>query len=519
MEFAEQIVELRLRGYICVQPLTKIMYTNGVTYYFKKGQYFTCYDENDPEWKSVIFNSDLKKLGYMYSDKVNLRIEKATATISSSCADPSVWCVETAKSNTVNMFTQLNMIKVRAALDAAGSGIEVAEYCGVVPVFKDPAPSSEISCWAVETKKMRDIFIASNEAEIKSFVEKWELMKYLDTNGKLIALDKYEMRNTDGAIRRVDDIKKRHVEGVVPLLRVTIEGKTTPKSFERHRVYMSTFKMHERRTHQDFVDHIDGDDSYNVPWNYRWVSRVENELAKHSKMARRVVPDIDALTAMYGEPSDPVVWNGWTFHRNMWIIRPNEPYEKRFVKRIVSGGDYPSIKVALKDIKGVPMKSRHILCHMIVAYLDRANLPISKGTRKYMKSADLSKSYFATSPMTDLEFADALKKCGLVIMHSDDDKSNYSFDNLEIGTISENQLGRQDNPATTLRKRVKIIDVVSKKCIWIFGSHNEAAAFLGVTKPAVSNSTRFNGTREMATYRKTTSKKTGMKYYVVDAAA
>ena len=51
---------------------------------------------------------------------------------------------------------------------------------------------------------------------------------------------------------------------------------------DKHRAYMSTFKPHERRTHQDFIDHIDGDDSNNVPWNYRWVSIAENMLAKHA---------------------------------------------------------------------------------------------------------------------------------------------------------------------------------------------------------------------------------------------
>jgi len=513
MEFAEQIIELKSRGYICIQSLRKLLYTNGVTYYFKKGLYFTCYHENDPEWKSVVFNSNLKKLRFTRYGRVQLRIERASATISSSCADPSVWCVETAKSDTVNMYTVLNTKKVRAALDAAESGIEVAEYCGIVPVFKDPAPSSEISCWAVETKKMRDILIASNETEIKSLVEKWELVKYLDENGKLIAFDKYEMRNTDGAIRRVDD--KRLIVANVPLLSVTINGETVRKGVERHRAYMSTFKMHERRTHQDFVDHIDGNDSNNAPWNYRWVSRAENNLAKHSERARQVVPDIDALTAIHGEPSDPVVWEGWTFHSNMWIIRPNETKYKRYIA-LVGSGEYPSINVTLKDAND-KMKERHIKCHMIVAYAFRANLKISKGTQKYLKVANLPAKYFVESPMTDVEFSDALKTGGLVIMHTDDDKSNYRLSNLKIGTLSENQLGRQDNPATTSRKRVKLIDVVSKKCIWIFGSYTEAAAFLGVTQSIVSNAARFNGTREMTTYRKTTNPKTGAKYYIVDA--
>ena len=249
------------------------------------------------------------------------------------------------------------------------------------------------------------------------------------------------------------------------------------------------------------------------------MSRVENNFAKHSERVRCVVPDIDELdklTAINGEPSGPVVWNGWTFYRNMWIVRPNEPYEKRFVACITSGRKYPVILVTLKDSDNVPMKPRSIKCHMIVAYKYRANLKISEGTRKYLKSADLSKSFFATSPMTDVEFTDALKTGGLVIMHSNDDKSNYNFNNLKIGTRSENGIARHDNPTTTSRKRVKLIDVVSEKCIWIFGSHTEAAAFLGVTQSMVSYAATFNRTREIAEYRKTTNPKTGATYYIVD---
>jgi hypothetical protein len=426
MEFAEQIIELKRRGFICIQPLEKLMNTNGITDYFKKGRYITCHKENDIE--TTIFDSNLKKLGWTGSDGVLLTIERATATISSSCAEPSAWCVETAKRDTVNMYTYLNTKAIRAALIAAGSGIEITENCGIVPVFTYAVPSSHVSYYAVETKKMRDTLIASNETKIKSLIEKWELLKYLvNIDGTLITFEKYEMRNTDGAIR---DVKtKRIIEADAPVLCVMIDGKIIRKRIEPHRAYMSTFKMHERREHQYEVDHIDGNHSNNVPWNYRWVSRAENNLAKHSEMARCVVPEINALkklTSIHGEPSDPVVWNGWTFHRNMWIVRPNESRDKRFVA-LVGSDEYPVICVTLKDIDNNPMKVRIILCHMIVAYVFRTRLKISEGTLKYLESADLSESYFATSPMTDVEFAAELKKGGLVIMHSDDDKSNYSL--------------------------------------------------------------------------------------------
>ena len=167
MEFAERIVELKRRGFICIQLLEKLMKTNGVTNYFKKGQYITCHKENDIE--TTIFDSKLKKLGFTGSDGVQLMIERASATISSSCTEPSAWCVETAKRDTVNMFTVLNTKAIRAALIAAESGIEITENCGIVPVFTHAVPSSRVSHYAVETKKMRDTLIASNETKIKSF--------------------------------------------------------------------------------------------------------------------------------------------------------------------------------------------------------------------------------------------------------------------------------------------------------------------------------------------------------------
>jgi len=470
----------------------------------------------------VIFNSKLEKLGWTGRDSVQLVIKEATATRSSSYSttEPSEWCVQKAEIDTMNRYAYFNTIKLRAALDAVDSGIEVAEYCGIVPVFTYAVPSSIVSHWAVETKTMRDTLVASIKTALEErqrrLVENWVVVKYIDENGNVFTFELYEMCEFTGAIRNVHT--KQIIKSLMPTLCIVINGTTTTKTIKKHRAYMVTFRMHERRTHQDTVDHFDGDHSNNVPWNYRWVSTTENGFAKHSEMANRIVPDIDALTAKYGEPFGPVAWNGWNLYQNMWIVRPNEPYEKRFVAYITSGHQYPRIKVTFKDSNN-KSKYQKILCHKLVAFVHRADLAVSDKTKEYLKSADLPESYFAESPMADdVAFSNALKAGGLVIMHfPDNDKSNYCVSNLMIGTYSENQLDRQDNPVTTLRKRVKIIDVVSKKCIWIFGSHAEAAAFLGVTQSAVWRAATFNRTRKMATYRKTKSKKTGAKYYIVDA--
>jgi hypothetical protein len=523
MEIVERIKELERRGYKCVRPLIdNLPYTDGVTRTFDK-QYFTCYDEKDPERKLVIFNSKLEKLGATGSDRVTLRIKEATATRSSlyPTTEPSAWCVEKAEIDMMNRYANFNTIKLRAALDAVDSGIEVAECCGIVPVFPHPVPSSFVSHWAVETKTMRDTLVAAIKTALEErqrlLGENWELVKYIDENGIVITFELYEMCEFTGAIRHV------HTKQIIKKssrlrLCIAINGKTTRKTIKPSRAYMSTFRMGEKRTHQDFVDHIDGDDSNNVPWNYRWVSTSENGLVKHSGRARYTVPDIDALTAKYGEPSGPKKLEGWTIYDNMWIIRPNESYEKRYVTYIVPGHKYPRIGVTFKDSDN-ESKSRNILCHKLVAFVHRATIAVSDKTKEYLKSVNLPASYFAESPMADdVAFSDALTAGGLVIMHfPDNDVSNYRVSNLMIGTYSENGIDRQDNPATTSRKSVKIIDTVSKKCIWIFGSYTEAAAFLGVTVSAVWRAATFNGTRKIEEYRKTKSKKTGAKYYIVDA--
>ncbi len=572
MEIEEQIIaELEAHGHKGVRPLDKITYTNGVTYIFYKGQYFACYDENDPEWKLVIFNSKGEKLETTGSDLVTLRIKEATATVSSTRPEPSSWCVRQAEIDTKNMYVYFNTIKLRAALDAADSEIEVAEFCGIVPVFKynnNIVPSSEISRYAIEPKEMRDALLAANETEITSLPEKWVPLMYIkgetertkltDTQRKII-MRNYEIRNTDGAIRNIKTkvlingdammLSATEIDTTIEMvlsvteidaalemtMRITEKSTKIQMGVKKHRAYMSTFKPHERRPHQDFIDHIDGNDSNNVPWNYRWVSRAENCLAKHSGMAHRIDPDIEKLTSKYGEPSDAVEWNnGWTFHSNMWIFYPDK--KTKDIKRIGSSGcKYPTIGVTLKDIKGVPMKPRNIMCHMIVAYLFRADIQISAGALEKLASARLSESYFKDFTSSYFEFANTLAKYGLVIKHTDNNKSNYHASNLEIGTPSDNGLDRHDNLATTLRKRVKITDIDSGTS-QIVGSHAEAAKRTKVSQRTVSDAARFNRTCEEeaakdnderceeakdndedAKKRKiTTSKTTGMKYYFVN---
>jgi hypothetical protein len=173
------------------------------------------------------------------------------------------------------------------------------------------------------------------------------------------------------------------------------------------------------------------------------------------------------------------------------------------------------IIVTLKDINNNSMKPRNILCHMIVAYLFRAGIQISKGALEKLASAGLSASFFADFTSSYFDFAKKLAKYGFVIKHADNDKSNYRVSNLEIGTPSENGLDRHDNLATTGRKRVKITDIASGTS-QIFGSRTEAATYTKVPHTTVLRTARFNMTRDIATYRKTKNPNTGAEYYIVD---
>ena len=504
--------ELKRLGYTDVLPLEKLLYTDGKTYEFPHGKYFACHKENDTE--SSIFNSKLEKLGIEARDSVTLRIENAASH------NPSEWSVRREKTKTTSVCQQFNTKKIRAALRASDAGIQITEYCGIVPVFKYDPPSSFVSHYEIEMKDMRDRLISANKFEIEQLPEIWLPIKYSNggrrgrknqwTAAHHEVVSRYEMRNTDGAIRNKET--KKILGANTSMLRGMVGVTMIQVGVERHRAYAYTFMEHKRRD-QDCVDHIDGDHANNAPWNLRWVSAADNCLAKHTAMTERIVPDMVALHDTHGAPLDPKMWNGWTFHSNMWITRPDKKTE--FVA-FSTEGTYPRIGASLKDENG-KIEKRNIQCHQIIAYLYR--VPTSELASDHLETTlGKCRDHFQTFDGTNFEYVQELKSCGLVIMHDDDDKSNYSFENLTIGTRSENGKARHANPETTSRKRVDILDTTTRKRIRTCDSQITAAEWLKRCKTKISKDVCINRTREIGSYRVTTHKLTGVAYYVVDAA-
>ena len=492
------VAELKGRGYD-VRPLEKLVYTDGKTYEFPHGMYFACHAESDTE--SSIFNSKMKKLGYGSNGQVALTI-KATNDAAAS------------------LRQAFNTKKIRAALRACDAGIPIAEYCGIVPVFKYDPPSSFVSHYEIEMKDMRDRLISANKIEIEKLPEIWMPIKHPNggrrgnknrwtvAHHEVVAM--YEMRNTDGAIRH------RHSKKILgentSMLRGMVGDTMIQVGIQRYRAYMWTFMEHKKREHQNIVDHIDGDHANNAPWNLRWVSEAENNLAKHTARTEYVVPDIKVLHEMHGAPSDPMEWHGWTFYSNMWITRPDKTV---FVARSTTD-TYPVIGASLKDENG-KIENRRIYCHQIVAFLHR--IPTSELASDHLETTlGKCRDHFLTFDGTYFEYARELESYGLHIMHDDDDKSNYSFENLTIGTRSENGKARHANPETTGRKRVDILDTKTHKRIRTCDSQIEAAEWLKHCQASISITVRINRTCKAGSYRVTTHKLTGATYHVVDAA-
>ena len=522
-------------------------YTDGITYIFGTGKYFSCRNEIDPG--TTIFNSHGKKLGWTGKDQVNLTIKGCIAT-SSESTEASEWCVRRATKYVAKGTQVFNTLKLWAALIAISEGVCITENCGIFPIFKNEIPSkddvnydtswnqtSEIKRYAIEMKVDRDKIIKAKELRIKSLAKEVKTVVYVpteidkkvdkltDAQRKIIA-DNYTIQNTDGEICN----KKSGcvLTSKKPLLRgIDTDGTPIKMTIQRNRAYMYTFEDHERRIHQTEVDHIDGNNSNNVPWNYRWVSSTENKLVQHAELKETVVQDDAELLAIYKEPSDPKVWNegGMTLHSNMWISRPNEP---RFVK-IAEDDTYPLIGVTIADSDGT-MRQRKIYVHMAITYKFIERIDITDGALANIKSlsnlelVEEAEKYFSTtyiSPTSSFsEFSDDLKKFKLHILHGDNDKSNYRVENLRIGTPSENAIDRQNNLKTTDRICVNLFevsadDVVSKEPI-PFESYTKAAAYLEVTQVAVSNTVRFNRTCGVEKRRKITHKTTGVKYHVIE---
>ena len=264
-------------------------YTDGITYSSGTGKYFSCRNESDPG--TTIFNSHGKELGYTGKgkDQVELQIKGCTAT-SSESTEASAWCVRRATRYAAKGAQVFNTLKLWAALYAISEGIRITENCGIFPIFKYPIPSKddvnydtewkktwEIVRYAIEMKVDRDKIIAAKEIKTKSLTVKLDTVVYEATESeknddgltdaqRKIITGNYTIRNTDGEMRNK---QSGCITTNVPMLSgIDIDGKPIQMKIQRNRAYMCTFEMHERRIHQNQVDHIDGNSNL-IYWNYQ----------------------------------------------------------------------------------------------------------------------------------------------------------------------------------------------------------------------------------------------------------
>lgn len=190
------------------------------------------------------------------------------------------------------------------------------------------------------------------------------------------------------------------------------------KMIHVHRAYMYTFEAENRMPHQDQVDHINGDHLDNSPCNLRWASSMENKLYVHKAMAL-----MEKGVPYTGDFQGLKKFRGWYFgmvNGEYAVIDTHKRLRTVGDFRTSSRIPYPIIVISGKKYR----------VHRIVALVEGIITPEQFDT-----------------PSNDA-----------IVMHLDDDKTNFRPENLRLGTFSENNVAVQSNPATSKRKRVRQLD-------------------------------------------------------------
>ena len=340
--------------------------------------------------------------------------------------------------------------------------IEISSgFRAVAYTFEAPDPRR----YAYETAEDRTQLM---EANARALPNEWKPMMYTNKSTKFS--QKYEIHGIAGHIRRIskDSSNPNKILNITSTGQVLLcgtggSGSNRKTMIRPHIAYMWTFKSaeRERRLDQTEVDHISGDHGDNRPQNLRWASRTENELYKFkqrakpfdghpapktmdlSKLTQFLDTDILCGEARLRRGSDPI-----------YVI-----YNTR-TKKYRSTGDF--LVTADDPYPRITINGKLYYVHCLVAFMS--------GIISYI----------------ELETMDTNE---LVVMHKNDKKQDFNPENLARGTSSENGLARHDNPATTGRKRVRVIEMLEsgEECITEYESQTAAARAVGGCNKRISD--------------------------------
>lgn len=511
--------KLHLLGYAYVCELVVFAYTNGVTYTFKKGTYFVCrvLEGTGPIF---IYNAKLKKLGNHDGDAC-LYFKEAMPT---NPNETDTMIIQCARKHTKTGHQTFNLFKVQALVDAFIAGTKIHEICGISPVFVHDAPSKsgDILHYAIEMKIDRDVVTETNRLRIGPCKDEWKILEcdnggrgkrertWSDAQHSILAM--FQIRKFDGAIRNKYSGKILCGASRLTLCGGMIDNKRIMITILRHRAYACTWMIDERRDGQNHVDHIDGDNTNNNPSNLRWAHESDNQLAKHSGMSDQVNRTATEILGTVRDMTGAKVWNTWTVYPNDTGVK--DPSGTYYIPR-TRPKRYPKIAPTLRETPTNKLKEHSIYCHRLKAFVFRIKTSELACTH-LVESMRLDPSHFDSYGATYFEYVAELTRCKLHIMHLDGNKSNHQVKNLMIGTHSENGIARHADPATTGMKRVHVLDTKTGATIE-FASQKECAAWFGMNRAGISDTVRINRTRDVSMYQKTTHKKLGIKYFIVDA--
>lgn len=310
------------------------------------------------------------------------------------------------------------------------------EACSGIRVIDHLLPETDAQRYDWETPSDRDELRRARQARLDALAtDIWKPVQYHEDT-----FDKYEISFKTGAIR-ITETKANITEGAgTHASRYSICIGKTIKHICSYRAYMCTFESKSRLPHQDQVDHINGDHMDNLPCNLRWVSQSENIMYKFKTNAR-----MEKGASYTGD-----LRHLKRFRDSNWYFGVVDgDYAVVDRKRMRRVSDFRS--TLREPYTRIRIRDHFYLIHRVVALVEGI----------------ISQEQFDNPRGNDA-----------VVMHLDDDKTNFRPENLRLGTYSENGFCTQSNPLTTTRKRVRQLDD-DGACIAEFESISAAAKVVG----------------------------------------